>query len=148
VGAVRLELRLSSQSEWIKIFDPRDWTVFVPGDDPVELGGSLRIDMDVGGWLVTLRGTVVGHRETPAGMMIALGGLAASIGRFRSRAPARSQLSKEDRDRAGELLLEELIRLEQAFKHGEIGRKTHETAKRQLLEAYARLGAGISPASA
>jgi len=73
VGAVRLELRLSSQSEWIKIFDPRDWTVFVPGDDPVELGGSLRIDMDVGGWLVTLRGTVVGHRETPAGMMIALG---------------------------------------------------------------------------
>ena len=80
--------------------------------------------------------------------VIALGGLAASIGRFRSRAPARSQLSKEDRERAGELLLEELIRLEQAFKHGEIGRKTHETAKRQLLEAYARLGAGILPASA
>lgn len=78
--------------------------------------------------------------------VIALGGLAASIGRFRSRAPARSQLSKEDRERAGELLLEELIRLEQAFKHGEIGRKTHETAKRQLLEAYARLGAGEAAA--
>ena len=79
--------------------------------------------------------------------VIAVGGLMASIGRFRSRTPARSQLSKEDRERAGELLLEELIRLEQAFKHGEIGRKTHETAKRQLLEAYARLGAG-SPAAA
>lgn len=80
--------------------------------------------------------------------VIALGGLAASIGRFRSRAPARSQLSKEDRDRASELLLEELIRLEQAFKHGEIGRKTHEAAKRQLLEAYARLGGGSAPATA
>ena len=34
VGAVRLELRLTSQSEWIKIFDPRDWTVTVPSDDP------------------------------------------------------------------------------------------------------------------
>jgi hypothetical protein len=80
--------------------------------------------------------------------VIAVGGLVASIGRFRSRTPARSQLSKEDRDRAGELLLEELIRLEQAFKHGEIGRKTHEAAKRQLLEAYARLGAGGATASA
>ncbi|MEO8184988.1 MAG: hypothetical protein ABI895_39785, partial [Deltaproteobacteria bacterium] len=73
---------------------------------------------------------------------IALGGLALSVGRFRTRNPARAYLSKEDREHAGELLLEELIRLERAFKHGEIGRKTHEAAKRQLLEAYARLGAG------
>src|SRR6185436_18726314 len=78
---------------------------------------------------------------------IALGGLASSIGRFRTRTSTRPLLSKEDRERAGELLLEELIRLERAFKHGEIGRKTHEAAKRQLLEAYARLGAGL-PAAA
>jgi hypothetical protein len=71
---------------------------------------------------------------------LALVGLGQGVGRFRSRTPTRSSLSKEDRERAGELLLEELIRLEQAFKHGEIGRKTHEAAKRQLLEAYARLG--------
>jgi hypothetical protein len=80
---------------------------------------------------------------------IALGGLALSVGRFRSRTATRPQLSKEDRDRAGELLLDELIRLERAFKHGEIGRKTHEAARRQLLEAYARLGAadtGLQPA--
>ena len=79
---------------------------------------------------------------------IALGGLALSMGRFRSRTAARPQLSKEDRDRAGELLLDELIRLERAFKHGEIGRKTHEAARRQLLEAYARLGVdgGLQPA--
>jgi Tfp pilus assembly protein PilZ len=71
---VRLELRLNSQSEWIKIFDPRDWTVFVPTNEPIENGTQLRIDLDVGGWLVTLRGTVVGTRDEPAGIVVALGG--------------------------------------------------------------------------
>ena len=70
---MRLELRLGSHSEWIKIFDPRDWTVFVPCDDTVDNGSSLRIDLDVGGWLVTLRGTVVGSREDPNGVIVALG---------------------------------------------------------------------------
>ena len=74
MGAVRFEIRLSSHSEWIKIFDPRDWTLFVPSDEPVENGTTLRIDLDVGGWLVTLRGTVVGRREAPSGVMVALGG--------------------------------------------------------------------------
>lgn len=74
MGAVRLELRLSSQSEWIKIFDPRDWTVFVASDEEVENGTQIRIDLDVGGWMVTLRGTVVGVRQDPAGAVVALGG--------------------------------------------------------------------------
>ena len=76
MGVVRLELRLGSQTEWIKIFDPRDWTVFVPTSegDAIANGTQLRIDMDVGGWLVTLRGTVVGTREEPAGIVVALGG--------------------------------------------------------------------------
>lgn len=74
VGAVRLDLRLTSQSEWIKIFDPRDWTVFVPHDEAVEQGETVRIDLDVGGWLVTLRGTVVGLRDDPPGVVVALGG--------------------------------------------------------------------------
>jgi len=74
VGAVRLELRLNSQSEWIKIFDPRDWTVFVPTEEALENGATLRIDLDVGGWLVTLRGTVVGTREEPTGILVALAG--------------------------------------------------------------------------
>jgi hypothetical protein len=72
VGAVRLELRLNSQSEWIKIFDPRDWTIFVPSEETQENGTPLRIDLDVGGWLVTLRGTVVGTREEPSGLVVAL----------------------------------------------------------------------------
>lgn len=74
MGAVRLELRLTSQSEWIKMFDPRDWTIFVPTDEEVENGTSLRVDLDVGGWLVTLRGTVVGSRDAPDGVVVALGG--------------------------------------------------------------------------
>jgi uncharacterized protein (TIGR02266 family) len=74
VSAVRLELRLDSHSEWIKIFDPRDWTVFVPTEQPVDNGSTLRIDLEVGGWAVTLRGTVVGVREDPSGIVVALGG--------------------------------------------------------------------------
>ncbi len=74
MGAVRLELRLNNQSEWIKIFDPRDWTVFVPTDATIDNGTALRIDLDVGGWLVTLRGTVLGTREEPAGLVVALAG--------------------------------------------------------------------------
>ena len=76
MGAVRLELRLNSQSEWIKIFDPRDWTIFVPTEetDKIDNGATLRIDLDVGGWLVTLRGAVVGRREDPHGIVVALRG--------------------------------------------------------------------------
>jgi len=75
VGAVRLELRLNSQSEWIKIFDPRDWTIFVPSEDTsIENGTALRIDLDVGGWVVQLRGSVVGTRDEPSGLIVALSG--------------------------------------------------------------------------
>lgn len=71
---VRLELRLSSHSEWLKVFDPRDWTVLVPASKPCEMGTNLRIDLDVGGWLVTLRGTAVGRRDDPPAVVVALGG--------------------------------------------------------------------------
>ena len=72
MAAARLELRLSSQSEWLKIFDPRSWTVFVPTAASLERGARLRIDLDVGGWAVTLRGTVVGRREDPPGVTVEL----------------------------------------------------------------------------
>ncbi len=68
----RLQLRLSNQSEWIKIFDPLNWTVFVPSDDKIENGVALRVDLDVGGWLVTLKGTVVQLRSEPRGVVVAL----------------------------------------------------------------------------
>jgi Tfp pilus assembly protein PilZ len=56
------------------MFHPRDWTIFVPAAEHIEQGASLRIDLDVCGWLVTLRGTVVGHREEPHGVVVALDG--------------------------------------------------------------------------
>lgn len=72
MGAVRLEISLSNQSEWLKMFDPRDWTLTVATDREVANNAQIRIDLDVGGWLVTLRGTVVGR---PAGAVtVALGG--------------------------------------------------------------------------
>jgi uncharacterized protein (TIGR02266 family) len=74
VSAVRLELRLSNHSEWIKLFDPRDWTVFVPTQEHIHNGATLRVDLDVGGWAVTLRGTVVGSRQDPRGVVVALAG--------------------------------------------------------------------------
>ena len=76
MGAARFEIRLDSHSEWLKIFDPRDWTVFVPSEERLENGITLRIDLDVDGWAVTLRGTVVGHRDSPGqlGLLVALGG--------------------------------------------------------------------------
>ncbi|MCX5743069.1 MAG: PilZ domain-containing protein [Proteobacteria bacterium] len=74
MGSVRLELRLANLSEWIKIFDPRDWTIFVPSSDKHDKGETLRVDLDVGGWLVTLRGSVVGHRDEPKGVIVAVSG--------------------------------------------------------------------------
>jgi len=46
----------------------------VPVDEQVDSGALLRIDLDVCGWLVTLRGTVVGHRDDPRGVVVALDG--------------------------------------------------------------------------
>lgn len=74
VGVVRLELRLTSHSEWIKLFDPRDWTLLVPVANAVPPGATLRVDLDAAGWLVTLRGTVVAHRDDPPAVVVALGG--------------------------------------------------------------------------
>lgn len=74
MGVVRFEVRLGNHSEWIKIFDPRDWTVFVPTEDALESGTPLRIDLDVGGWRVSLSGSVVGTRDEPSGLVVALAG--------------------------------------------------------------------------
>ncbi len=71
MGAVRLELRLTSQSEWLKLYEPRDATIFVPTDEAIEIDTEVRVDLDVGGWQVALRGTVVSTREDPNGVIVA-----------------------------------------------------------------------------
>lgn len=51
-------------------------------------------------------------------------------------------LTNEDRTRAKNLLLEELVSLEKAFNTKEIGPKTYEQARRTLLDSMARLDMG------
>lgn len=66
----RIVLRLDSPAEWIKVFDPRDGTVFVasPAALPA-IGTDVRIDLTCGdeGPRVILRGTVMGHRTAANG---------------------------------------------------------------------------------
>jgi len=70
---VRIELRLDNQAQWIRVFEPREGTIFVPTDVALDQGMLVRIELDVGGWRVTLRGTVVGTRDEPAGVRVAIG---------------------------------------------------------------------------
>jgi hypothetical protein len=101
------------------------------------------------------RVSITGIPTPPAGRLvavsmaalIALGGLAFGLRRH-TTVSARSQLSKEDRERAGELLLSELIELEQAFQQGGIGRRMYDRTRRQLLEAFARLGPDVDSTAA
>lgn len=76
---VRIDLRLPSESDWIKVFDPRDSTIFAPMDPPPPTGTICRLDLIVGkeGPRVILRGQVISRREDPAagvvGCTIAIG---------------------------------------------------------------------------
>jgi Tfp pilus assembly protein PilZ len=77
---VRLTLDLADKSEWVKIFDPRDCTVFVPTEHPPEVGVQVRVDLAVGasGPRVILHGRVIARRATAeaslaAGCTIAVG---------------------------------------------------------------------------
>lgn len=65
----RIVLRLDSPAEWIKVFDPRDGTVFVASIAPPAIGTDVRIDLTCGdeGPRVILRGTVMGHRTGTSG---------------------------------------------------------------------------------
>ncbi|WP_428262253.1 PilZ domain-containing protein [Haliangium sp.] len=77
---IRVDVRLADKAEWVKLFDPRDCTLFVPNEEPPEVGTSMRIDLVVGdsGPRVLLRGTVMRRHEAaeagfPAGCLVALG---------------------------------------------------------------------------
>jgi hypothetical protein len=77
---VRLTLDLADKSDWVKVFDPRDCTVFVATDTPPEVGVQLRVDLGVGknGPKVILHGRVIARRAAaadglPAGCSIAVG---------------------------------------------------------------------------
>src|SRR5690606_3566097 len=68
--------------------------------------------------------------------LLALFGVAFAISR---KEKGDTSLSQEDRLRARDLLLDELVAVEKAFAAKEIGPKTYEQARRTLLDSIARL---------
>lgn len=76
---MRIELQLPDKAVWVKIFDPRDATVFVAAEAPPAEGTPVRVDLIVGpgGPKVILRGKVIDVRQQdgrPIGCSVALGG--------------------------------------------------------------------------
>jgi hypothetical protein len=69
---VRIVLRLPSASDWIRVFDSRDGTLFLAGTK-AGMGAAVRTDLIVGegGPRVILRGTVIATRD--GGVVIAIG---------------------------------------------------------------------------
>lgn len=69
----RVELRLEDKSEWVKIFDQRDCTLFVRTNAPPAVGESMRVDLSIGeeGARIILRGTVASRREKAEGNLLA-----------------------------------------------------------------------------
>jgi len=77
---VRISLELGDKSEWVKVFDPRDSTLFVACVEPPAIGDPVRVDLLVGeeGPKVILRGKVIARRmkgdnTLPRGCSVALG---------------------------------------------------------------------------
>jgi len=59
----RLPVPLAQPVDWIKIFDPTDWTVFVETMLNAPPGTPVQVDISVAGWSVSLLGSVVGSRD-------------------------------------------------------------------------------------
>lgn len=77
---VRIELNLGTKSDWVKVFDPRDCTIYVVSDSPPAEGERVRIDLAVGqdGPRILFRGKVISSHpeqegDLPPGCSVALG---------------------------------------------------------------------------
>jgi uncharacterized protein (TIGR02266 family) len=76
----RIDLKLADKADWVKVFDPRDSTIFVGQEEPAHVGEQIRLDLVIGtgGPRVILRGKVIARRmkgdaALPRGVSIALG---------------------------------------------------------------------------
>lgn len=76
----RIDLKLADKADWVKVFDPRDSTIFVAQEEPAHVGEQIRLDLVVGtgGPRVILRGKVIARRmkgdaALPRGVSVALG---------------------------------------------------------------------------
>lgn len=75
-AVLRIDLRLAAASDWIRVFDSRDGTLFVARAAAVDVGTGVRVDLAVGsqGPRVILRGTVITTRDEPTpGLVVAVG---------------------------------------------------------------------------
>jgi uncharacterized protein (TIGR02266 family) len=72
---VRIVLRLASASDWLRVFDSRDGTLFVAQKPVPPMGAAVRIDLLVGGDgpRVIVRGTVISTRSDEDGCVVAIG---------------------------------------------------------------------------
>tara|TARA_R110002096_G_scaffold44524_7_gene119796 strand:+ start:8263 stop:8907 length:645 start_codon:yes stop_codon:yes gene_type:complete len=77
---VRINLTLEKKGDWVKLFQPRDATIFVATEAPPQIGSPVRLDIIVGtgGPKVIFRGKVIARRlqgeaSLPKGCSIALG---------------------------------------------------------------------------
>jgi hypothetical protein len=70
----RLPINLDQPTDWIKLFDPTDWTVFVKTASQAAPGTPVQIDLAVAGWSVALLGSVVTMRndEGAEGLVVAI----------------------------------------------------------------------------
>jgi uncharacterized protein (TIGR02266 family) len=75
-----MNLTLDDKGDWVKLFQPRDATIFVATDDPPAIGSPVRLDIIVGsgGPKVIFRGKVISRRlqgeaALPKGCSVALG---------------------------------------------------------------------------
>lgn len=77
---MRINLTLDDKGDWVKVFQPRDATIFVASENPPEMGSAVRLDIIVGkgGPKVIFRGKVIARRlqgdgSLPKGCSVALG---------------------------------------------------------------------------
>jgi uncharacterized protein (TIGR02266 family) len=62
--SVRIDLRLPSEAEWLRVFDPRDSTLLAAIREPPAIGTQVRVDLVIGkeGPRVILHGQIISHR--------------------------------------------------------------------------------------
>jgi uncharacterized protein (TIGR02266 family) len=62
---VRIDLRLANESEWLKVFDPRDSTLAAVIKQSPAVGTQVRVDLVIGkeGPRVILHGQVISHQS-------------------------------------------------------------------------------------
>ena len=75
----RIDFRLGDKSDWVKVFDPRDCSLYVACDAPPSIGDQVRVDLAIAesGPRIIFRGMVIsrhaeGTEDNPPGCTVSL----------------------------------------------------------------------------